>query len=182
MTPQEDKLFDSLLVYWQLVVDELVKNLYIANKVRSGETVQNIGKFNENPISMTSSGFRVQINMPSHYQFLDEGVSGAKYNKGISRFKYTTKMPPVSKIRAWMDLVPTRWVPKNTTSGKKRDQESIMRGIAFAIARNIFNKGLERTDFYSKAINDQKILDFEKQLMEQYGSYVLSVVKLDKIK
>ena len=180
MTPQEEKLFDSLLVYWQLVVDELEKNLYIANKVRSGETVQSIGEFNQKPITMTSSGFRVQISMPSHYQYLDEGVSGAKYNKGISRFKYTTKLPPVSKIRDWMDLVPTRWVPKNTTSGKRRDQESMMKGIAFAIARKIFNEGLERTDFYSKAINDQKILDFEKQLLEQYGSYVLSVVKLDE--
>lgn len=176
----QDKLFDSLLDYWQNIVDELEKNLYIANKVRSGKTVQSIGELNQQPITLTASGFRVQISMPSYYQFIDEGVSGARYNTGISRFKYKNPFspktaPPVSVIRKWMDMVPKKWSEKNTRSGKKKTQEEILRGIAFAISYSIWEKGLERTDFYSKAINDQTIIDLETELLTEFRKYILNV-------
>lgn len=185
----QDKLFDSLLDYWQKVVDELEKNLYIANKVASGKTVQSIGELNQQPVTITASGFKVQISMPPYYQFIDEGVSGAKYNTGISRFKYTNKMPPISAIRKFMlnrgiskfsDIKPKRnYSGTNTKSGKRRDAEDIRKSIAFVIARSIYNYGLDKTDFYSKAINDQTILDLEAELLAEFRKYVLNVALED---
>ncbi len=185
----QDKLFDSLLDYWQKVVDELEKNLYIANKVASGKTVQSIGELNQQPVTITASGFKVQISMPSYYQFIDEGVSGAKYNTSISRFKYTNKMPPISAIRKFMlnrgiskfsDIKSKRgYSGTNTKSGKRRDAEDIRKSIAFVIARSIYNYGLEKTDFYSKAINDQTILDLEAELLDEFRKYVLNVALED---
>jgi hypothetical protein len=185
----QDKLFDSLLDYWQLVVDELEKNLYIANKVASGKTVQSIGELNQQPVTITAGGFKVQISMPPYYQFIDEGVSGAKYNKGISRFKYTNKMPPISAIRKFMlnrgiskfsDIKSKRnYSGTNTKSGKRRDAEDIRKSIAFVIARSIFNYGLDKTDFYTKAINDKKLLDFESKLLDQYRKYIIDIIKVE---
>ena len=184
----QDKLFDSLLDYWQKVVDELEKNLYIANKVASGKTVQSIGELNQQPVTITASGFKVQISMPSYYQFIDEGVSGAKYNTSISRFKYTNKMPPISAIRKFMlnrgiskfsDIKPKRnYSGTNTKSGKRRDAEDIRKSIAFVIARSIYNYGLDKTNFYSNVINDKELLAFEQKLIDEYGDFILDVIKV----
>jgi hypothetical protein len=182
MTKQQDELLNSLSTYWQKIVDELVQSMYDTGKVRSGATVQSIGD-NKNPVVLTSGGYRITIKMPSHYQYLDQGVIGKKSTYIKSRnspFKYTTKAPPVSVIKNWMTLMPVAWIPKtpNTRSGKKKSDEQIRTGIAYAIARSIFNKGLEATNFYSDVINDQQLIDFEKRLLDQYSKYVIEVIRL----
>src|SRR5210317_1443597 len=99
MNELRDKLYDSLLDYWQKIVDDLVQSLYDVGRVASGATAQSIGDLNTNLINITAQGFRVTIAMPPYYEFIDEGVSGAKRNTGISRFKYKDKIPPISAIR-----------------------------------------------------------------------------------
>ena len=85
---QDKRLIGMLNQYWQKIVDDLIKSLYDVGRVASGATAQSIADGNANPITITSNGFRIQIAMPDYYQFIDEGVSGAKKNTGISRFKY----------------------------------------------------------------------------------------------
>tara|TARA_R110001632_G_scaffold218014_1_gene346952 strand:- start:1211 stop:1810 length:600 start_codon:yes stop_codon:yes gene_type:complete len=199
MTKEQEQLFDYLLEYWNTVVSSFRTELERAYPMSSGGTADAIGAGNQNPITITANGFMVEISMPSYYQFLDEGVSGAKYNKGISRFKYTDKMPPLSAMLTFMDnrgitkLKPSKKKPKgakkssrlkrnnrpkNTRSGQKRDADSIRNAIAFAIAKSIFNKGLKPSHFYSNVINDNKILDFESKLLSEFDQYILSVVKV----
>ena len=165
--------------YWQKIVDDLVKSLYDVDRVASGATAQSIGSLNTNPVMVTGGGFKIQISMPPYYQFIDEGVSGAKYNKGISRFKYTDKMPPISAIRKFMlNRGITEPRGSNTNSGSKRDAEAIRNGIAFAIARSIYEKGLKPTYFYSNVINDQELLDFESKLLDQYRRYIIDIIEI----
>ena len=171
--------------YWQKIVDELVQSLYDVGRVSSGQTAQSIGALNTKPLTITASGFKVQIAMPSYYQFIDEGVSGAQKNTGISRFSYKSPFswknaPPISAIRKFMvNRGITEPRSKNTRSGKRRDAEQIRNSIAFAIAYSIWKNGLDKTDFYSSVINDQELLDFEAKLLDQYRKYIIDIIKVD---
>lgn len=175
-----EALFKSLDSYWQTVVDELVQSLKDANRYASGNTAQAIGDGNAQPVVTTVKGFKVTIAMPDYYEFMDEGVSGAKYNKGISRFAYKDKMPPISAIRKFMakrGIDPAK--KKNTKAGKKRSDEEIRDGVAFAIARSIYEKGIQPTHFYSNVINDKKILAMEQMLLSKYSNYILDIIKVE---
>jgi len=177
---QDKRLIGMLNQYWQKIVDDLVKSLYDVGRVASGATAQSIADGNTNPITITSNGFRIQIAMPDYYQYIDEGVSGAKNNTGISRFKYTSKMPPISAIRKFMlnrGIDPAK--ESNTTSGKRRDDEAIRNGLAYVIARSIFENGVKPTNFYSNVINDKKLLDFESKLLDQYRKYIIDIIKVE---
>ena len=177
---QDKRLIGMLNQYWQKIVDELVQSLYDVGRVASGATAQSIGSLNTNPVTITGGGFRIQISMPKYYQYIDEGVSGAKFNQGISRFKYTNLMPPISAIRKFMlNRGITEPRSKNTKSGSRRDAEAIRNGIAYAIAKSIFEKGLKPTNFYSNVINDQELLDFETKLLEQYRRYIIDIIEIE---
>jgi hypothetical protein len=177
---QDKRLIAMINQYWQKIVDELVQSLYDVGRVASGATAQSIGALNTKPVTITARGFKIQIAMPPYYQFIDEGVSGAKNNTGISRFKYTNKMPPISAIRKFMlNRGITEPRGKNTKSGKRRDAEQIRNSIAFAIAYSIWKNGLDKTDFYSSVINDKEILAFEAKLLEQYRKYVIDIIKVE---
>ena len=83
-----------------------------------------------------------------YWEFVDEGVKGAGGFKGSGRmrgqgspFKFKTKQPPLNAILGWVKL--------KGLSGKSQ------RGIAFAIARTIKQRGLERTQFYTKPVNEE---------------------------
>ena len=188
MNEMQNKLFDSLLEYWQQIIDKIVKELTIAYPGSSGNTRQAITIENVNPIGKTNTGYKVSLFMPDYYQFMDEGVSGAKYNTGISRFRYKDKMPPISAIRRFMinrginkfsDIKSKRgYSGTNTKSGKRRDAEDIRKSIAFVIARSIYNYGLDKTNFYSNVINDKELLAFEQKLIDEYGDFILDVIKV----
>jgi len=179
MNELKDQLFDSLLEYWQKIVDDLVQSLYDVGRVASGATAQSIGDLNTNLINITAQGFRVTIAMPPYYEFIDEGVSGAKRNTGISRFKYKDKIPPISAIRRFMLNRGINPTPKNTKSGKRRDAEDIRNSIAYAIAYKIWSDGLQPTNFYSKVINDPKLQEFERRLLEQYSDFILDIIRIE---
>jgi len=182
---QDKRLILMINQYWQKIVDELVQSLYDVGRVSSGQTAQSIGALNTKPLTITAKGFKIQIAMPPYYQFIDEGVSGAQKNTGISRFSYKSPFswknaPPISAIRKFMlNRGITEPRGSNTRSGKRRDAEQIRNSIAFAIAYSIWKNGLDKTDFYSSVINDQELLDFEAKLLEQYRKYIIDIIKVD---
>jgi hypothetical protein len=188
MSNKQNKLYRGLTIYWQKTVDELVKSLYDVGRVASGKTAQNIGAFNKTPVQINSKGYKITISMPDYYQFLDEGVSGTKKNTGISRFKYKDKMPPIKAIRRFMlnrgiknfsDIKSKRgYKPRNTTAGKRRDAEEIRNSIAFVIARSIYENGQEPTKFYTNVINDKKLQDFERRLIDFYRANIIDIIEI----
>ena len=200
MANKERKAFENILAsYWQKIVDELMQNIKDAYPFSQGGTAAAIGENKGNLIQITSQGYLVTITMPSYYQFLDEGVSGAIKNKNISRFKYKDGgkgrggkgqrgVPNLGAIRRFMlnrgintfeDIKSKRgFKGRNTRSGKKRDAEEIRQNVAYVIAYSIWKNGQEPTNFYSSVINDQEILEFEKRILVQYKKYILSITDI----
>jgi hypothetical protein len=90
-----------------------------------------------------------------YWQFVDEGVRGSGSTKGRSKttgqfmkgqgspFKFSNKMPPRGVI--------DRWIVSKPLKAARKDGKFIKRkSLAFLIQRAIYQRGLTRTQFFSK--------------------------------
>ena len=94
-----------------------------------------------------------------YWAFVDEGVRGAGGYKGSGKmrgagspFKFSTKMPPRGAIDRWIVRKPLKEARQN---GKFISRKS----IAFLIQRAIYQRGLTRTQFFTRPFTQQ----FNKQ-------------------
>jgi hypothetical protein len=182
----QKELYSNLDKYWQGIVDDLIQSLKDVDRYSSGVTAQSIGEFNTKPVSIEGGGFKVVLNMPDYYEYLDEGVSGAINNKNRSQFKYTNKRPPIKAIRKFMrnrGIIPKNFrQAKNskTKSGKRKSADDLLNSLAFAISYGIYKNGTKKTNFYSNVINDQRLLDFEVNVVDFYSDYIIKILASNK--
>ena len=119
-------------------------------KTTSGNTL-----YNDFDYLVTSSKNSVTLEFEfggaeDYWAFVDEGVRGAGGYKGKGKmrgqgspFKFSNKMPPRGVI--------DRWIVSKPLKAARKDGKFIKRkSLAFLIQRAIYQRGLTRTQFFSK--------------------------------
>ena len=138
------------------VVTEGKSILKKKKKTTSGNTL-----YNEFDYMVTASKDSVTLefefgNADDYWMFVDEGVRGAGGYKGSGKmrgqgspFKYSTKMPPRRFIDQWIVRKPLR------AARDKQGRFIPRKSLAYLIQRAIYQRGLERTQFFSKPFTQQ---------------------------
>ena len=111
-----------------------------------------------------------------YWAFVDEGVRGAGGFKGSGKmrgqgspFKYSSKMPPRRFIDRWIVSKPLKEARDKSGRFIKR------KSLAFLIQRAIYQRGLERTQFFSKPFTQQLNKQAEK-ITESFADDLLSQI------
>jgi len=182
-----NKILEFLDPFWKDTINRIAENLERAdrfgrNRVASGVTKQRIGAFNETPVTIISTDkYKVQIGMPEYYAFIDEGVQGAdnfsdNRRRSTGRFKFTNKMPPLAPIRQFM--LNRGIVGDRGRFNKAKNKDEYLNSLAFVIARGIYRRGIEQTNFYSDVVNDDLIKRFEEGLSDAFQQEIFTIIDL----
>ena len=110
-------------------------------------------------VKVSKNSFELSFLMEDYGVFQDKGVSGVnkKYN---TKYSYTTKMPPPSKM--------DKWIVKKGIAPRGKDGKFISRkSLQFMIARSIFNNGIKPSLFFTKPF-EKAFKNIDKDLIKAY--------------
>jgi len=93
-------------------------------------------------ILQDSSGSILQFLMEEYGAYQDQGVSGTK-KKYNTPFAYTTKRPPASAFDKWS-------IRKGIAPRQDGGKFAKRKGLNYAIAKSIFEKGIKPSLFFTK--------------------------------
>jgi hypothetical protein len=153
---------ETLNKFIQYVVSQAKRNLTTSGKNASKKLYNSIkGETKQFPNSIG-----IYFDMEDYGFFQDKGVSGIK-KKYNTPFSYKTKMPPPNAFDKW--TIKRGIAPRNT-----KGQFKTRKGLNFAIARSIFEKGIKPSLFFTKPF-EAAFKKFPDELIDSYG---LDVVDL----
>lgn len=153
---------ETLKKFVAYVVSQAKRNLTIKDKKASGKLYESIkGEAKQFPNSIG-----IYFDMEDYGFFQDKGVSGTK-RKFNTPFSYKTKMPPAKAFDKWT-------IRKGIAPRGKGGQFKNRKGLNFAIARSIFEKGIKPSLFFTKPFEAA----FKKLPDDLVTSYGLDVVDL----
>jgi hypothetical protein len=118
-------------------------------------------------LKVSKNSFQLEFLMEDYGIFQDKGVSGTekKYN---TKYSYTNKMPPPSKLDKWI-------VKRNLKGVRGKDGKFISRkSLQFMIARSIYRNGIKPSLFFTKPF-EKAFNNINEDLIE---AYKLDVEKL----
>lgn len=118
-------------------------------------------------LKVSKNSFQLEFLMEDYGIFQDKGVSGTekKYN---TKYSYTNKMPPPSKLDKWI-------VKRNLRGVRGKDGKFISRkSLQFMIARSIYKNGIKPSLFFTKPF-EKAFKNINEDLIE---AYKLDVEKL----
>lgn len=163
--------------------DLAVRNLQRTGRVNTGK----LGELGFPEVNFTNKGIVLSIGYPlnseqvKYYDFVNKGVEGAKSpsRPNAKKYKYRDKQPPVKPILLW--LKNTRYIKPSVKQGitkaeRKRlsvtkmvDDAKRKKSLAFAISKNIQNKGLKASYYFDAAIKQVFNKDFVDALSVAIG-------------
>ena len=155
-TKNVEKVFDT---FGKKVVNR-AKSI-LSSKSVSGNLANSLGY----QLKVYDSGaLELQFLGAGYARIVDEGVRGSKSSAKApkSPFKYTKKQPPSNVIDKWV-------VRKGLSAARDEQGRFIPRkSLVFAIARNIKLFGIEPTNFFSDALNEE-IKNLPKEIATAYA-------------
>jgi hypothetical protein len=111
-------------------------------------------------IKAMPNSLRLYFDMADYGFYQDKGVSGTKV-KYNTPFSYTNKMPPPKAFDKWI-------VKKGIAPRKKDGKFTTRKGLQFAIARSIFEKGIKPSLFFTKPF-EAAFKNLPNEMIEAYG-------------
>lgn len=175
---ENENIKELLDKYAKIVVAEAKQNLI--DKDKEGALSKSISY----QLETEANAFLLDFLMEDYGAFVDEGVQGSnpsgiyKNNPNktgvqrapLSKFKYTTKMPPAKVFDKWS-------IKKGIAPRNAKGQFLKRKSINFAIARSIFFQGIYPTYFFSKPFNSNlEMLD--KSILEAFALDVENAIIL----
>ena len=151
--------FNNTIQSMQKLGGDVVKEGKSILKKKKKQTKQNT-LYNDFDYLVTASDSSVTLEFEfggaeDYWQFVDEGVKGAGGFKGSgkmrgqgSSFKFSTKMTPRQPLINWIKNKPIKGRDKK---GRFISNES----LGFLIQRAIYQRGLTRTQFFSKPFTQE---------------------------
>ena len=111
-------------------------------------------------IKAMPNSLRLYFDMEEYGFYQDKGVSGTK-RKYDTPFSYTNKMPPPKAFDKWI-------VKKGIAPRNKEGKFTTRKGLQFAIARSIFEKGIKPSLFFTKPF-EKAFKNLPNEMIEAYG-------------
>lgn len=136
-----DNLNQTFNAFAKYVIQQSRSNLTRGKKNVRGDLYNSL----DYDLNVSPNSFSLAFLMEEYGVFQDKGVSGTK-KKYNTKFKYTTKQPPIKDILKWVNARRLRLRDKETGRFKKGGQRS----LAFVIARSIKEKGIKPSLFFTK--------------------------------
>jgi len=152
-----ENIQDLLNDFRSNVIREAKRNLTRQN------TSGRLSKSLSSVVKESKNSIQISFEMEDYGFYQDRGVKGVKSGKSLDGYKYTNKMPPPKAF--------DKWIVKKGFSDKIRDKKGRFvkrKGLAFVIARSIFEKGIKPTLFFTKPF-EKFYKRLPNQLVEKYG-------------
>lgn len=148
----------------QEVLDRFVKHVVSQAKKNLTTTNKNASKKLYNSIKGEAKAFPnsigIYFDMEEYGFYQDKGVSGVK-RKFNTPFSYKSKIPPPKAFDKWTIR---RGIAPRGAGGKFQSRK----GLNFAIARSIFEKGIKPSLFFTKPF-EAAFKNLPDDLIEGYG-------------
>lgn len=155
---------DELNRFAKYVISQSRANLTRQKKNSSKELYNSL----DSEVRVSANSFSLSFLMAEYGVFQDKGVSGVK-KKYNTKYAYTTKMPPPSKM--------DKWIVKKGIAPRDKDGKFISRkSLQFMIARSIFNNGIKPSLFFTKPF-EKAFKGLNKDLVEAYKLDVEALMK-----
>ena len=158
---------------YQETLDKFIKHVVSQAKRNLTSSGKNASKKLYNSISGEAKQFPnsigIYFDMEEYGFFQDRGVKGTKSGSSLSKFSFKSKggkqglkgMPPPSAFDKWT-------IRRGIAPRGKGGQFQKRKGLNFAIARSIFEKGIEPSLFFTKPF-EAAFKNLPDDLIESYG-------------
>ena len=155
---------EELNRFAKYVISQSRANLTRQKKNSSKELYNSL----DSEVKVSANSFSLSFLMAEYGVYQDKGVSGVK-KKYNTKYAYTTKMPPPSKM--------DKWIVKKGIAPRDKDGKFISRkSLQFMIARSIFNNGIKPSLFFTKPF-EKAFKGLNKDLVEAYKLDVEALMK-----
>jgi hypothetical protein len=153
---EKDEQLVILEKFRDYVIQQARSNLSRLQKNSSKKLYESI----KGEVKVMPNSMRLYFDMADYGFYQDKGVSGTK-RKYDTPFKYTNKMPPPKAFDKWI-------VKKGIAPRGKGGIFAKRKGLQFAIARSIFEKGIKPSLFFTKPF-EAAFKNLPNEMIEAYG-------------